>query len=734
MNNIILKNFPNVCRGCLKDLPFDKLISLDCVPIECDGFSVAECYAEFEPEIQRDSNDMLPSEVCYDCLHELKYFLSYRKRQKFLAKLIAAMAQLRQGNSTLLVDLFYDEMEYMQQVFQELNLCDGELLLDDLVCNKVEVVSEEISSEEENDDADVSEEIVPRIDVIEIAANAKAGRPKRTIKVPKRISEAFYERKNEKRKEENNAADVSVVVQQTEAVETVASAEIGRPKRTIKVPMRIAEAFRERKNRKRGEANDTADVSIAVQRTEAVEMVASAEADCSKKAAKVPKLRHEARQIEKQEQVTDVADDSVTVQRTEVFETEGNTKVCRSKRMTKVPKRIAEGFHERHKSKRSRDRPKKSDQSRIINQQHEKQEQIVEKDKINYNNLFSKVANSEPEGNDELSETDPLTDQATGFWNKPNYICKVENCQAGSFATRAEMVLHKKDQHCGNICEICGESFTAPSGLKNHKKRHVGRSYSCSYCDIILYTKTELNAHIQRRHVKSKEKSCFICGVHFADNRLLARHMEIHTNEKCFKCNLCGITLKCSNHRARHIAEVHLNIRYTCEHCQQSYGRKDKLRNHLEKTHGIQSYFVCDICLVSFETQSRLDVHRNRHNNPKQLECAICLLAFKNLENLNEHLCISYRDNYICCDRDWKNHQQYNKHQMYVHDVRTNVRVRPDPNKLMGEIRGQRKQQIRCPKCEKPFGSRIKKKLHEKTCTDSSPLSLKPVLVNISLK
>lgn len=49
-----------------------------------------------------------------------------------------------------------------------------------------------------------------------------------------------------------------------------------------------------------------------------------------------------------------------------------------------------------------------------------------------------------------------------------------------------------------------------------------------------------------------------------------------------------------------------------------------------------------------------------------------------------------YRDNYICCNRDFKYHFYYNKHMFLAHGLKTNVRVKPEQGLLLGQIRALR--------------------------------------------
>ncbi|XP_058123455.1 uncharacterized protein LOC131294599 [Anopheles ziemanni] len=98
--------------------------------------------------------------------------------------------------------------------------------------------------------------------------------------------------------------------------------------------------------------------------------------------------------------------------------------------------------------------------------------------------------------------------------------------------------------------------------------------------------------------------------------------------------------------------------------------------------------------------------HKTHHSNPKELQCGICLGANLTQKEFDDHLCITYRENYICCNRDFKYQSFYNKHMLLAHGEHTNVRVKPTDGLLIGQFRAMRRQEIRCPNCAQEFPTR----------------------------
>uniref|UniRef100_A0A182Y2S5 C2H2-type domain-containing protein n=1 Tax=Anopheles stephensi TaxID=30069 RepID=A0A182Y2S5_ANOST len=298
---------------------------------------------------------------------------------------------------------------------------------------------------------------------------------------------------------------------------------------------------------------------------------------------------------------------------------------------------------------------------------------------------------------------------------RSSHICK--RCNR-AFGTRRDLMQHKRSTHRDHMCDTCGLAFDTKFVLENHRKRHeTVRQYRCEYCPLEYYTKAEKLLHVRRLHLNAFEVSCPECALVFRTKQTLAQHMKTHTNQRTHTCNTCGFSFKSHTHLNRHTKELHQGVQYRCEHCDMSYRRKDKLRMHVEKMHNqIQTYFVCDICLQSYDTDEKLQEHKAHHQTPKELQCGVCLGAYVTQHEYQTHLCITYRENYVCCNRDFKYHYFYNKHAFLVHGVQSNVRVKPVDGLLLGQYRAKRKQAERCPKCEREFGTRQQKKLHMETC------------------
>lgn len=296
------------------------------------------------------------------------------------------------------------------------------------------------------------------------------------------------------------------------------------------------------------------------------------------------------------------------------------------------------------------------------------------------------------------------------------YRCKEEGCTE-SFDTIKLYRSHLNVVHKDFVCEICGFKSSTKSHLRVHRERHLDcKNFRCPYCNVNKNTRSDLRTHIKHSHEAIGNYPCDVCGLEFKRKTIRDDHLLTHSNVYNFPCGLCDKKFKNRAALKKHKKCVHERIKLQCDYCSRAYNTPYKLNDHIESVHGVQKRFPCDICVHNFESLEKLDDHKQRHVNPQELQCGICLGVFTLKALMTDHLCITYRDDYVCCERDFRYHYPYNKHMLTKHGVKINARVKPIPGLLVGRMRAQRKRVESCPKCERIFATRTLKKQHLETC------------------
>ncbi|EDS36250.1 zinc finger protein 197 [Culex quinquefasciatus] len=295
--------------------------------------------------------------------------------------------------------------------------------------------------------------------------------------------------------------------------------------------------------------------------------------------------------------------------------------------------------------------------------------------------------------------------------------CPCRDCSE-TFPNPKALNKHRAQSHKKHVCDVCGFRTTGKNSLLVHMERHkASGQYQCEFCQKSFNVEQDRFLHIKRMHEKQVTLwKCDTCGLEFKRKSTLEFHELVHQNVFAHLCMQCGSKFKTTMALKRHIFKVHGEKTRACPHCDRKYHEKYALTDHIESSHGIQMRFFCDVCVEWFDSQEKLAIHVVRHSSPKELECGTCLVVFSSQELLSDHLCISYRDDYVCCDEDFRFYKFYNNHMFIKHGTRTNVRVRMKPGQLFGAMRIRRKKVIKCPKCQANFASYAKKFEHMKNC------------------
>ena len=110
-------------------------------------------------------------------------------------------------------------------------------------------------------------------------------------------------------------------------------------------------------------------------------------------------------------------------------------------------------------------------------------------------------------------------------------------------------------------CDVCLKLFTNKSKLESHYRTHTGeKPFVCRICDKRFSQKSNLVTH-QGTHSEIKPFKCSICpeGRYFKTKNCLTRHMLFHYEPK-FSCSFCDHKSYTKSDLNMHVKRIHIKL------------------------------------------------------------------------------------------------------------------------------------------------------------------------------
>jgi KRAB domain-containing zinc finger protein len=155
----------------------------------------------------------------------------------------------------------------------------------------------------------------------------------------------------------------------------------------------------------------------------------------------------------------------------------------------------------------------------------------------------------------------------------------------------------------------------------SHKSRRKMDKFVCSQCGKQLATKSGLSRH-EHSHNNSHLLRCSPCQKTFSNLGHYKGHMNSHHASRPYSCKRCHARYTYKSSLFRHEVQCKdpaegsqsLTIKpriFKCDQCQQTFTRKDGLRDHINGKHRMIARYNCQKCGAFFQWRSSYKKHKD---------------------------------------------------------------------------------------------------------------------------
>ncbi|XP_053690981.1 zinc finger protein 184-like [Sabethes cyaneus] len=203
---------------------------------------------------------------------------------------------------------------------------------------------------------------------------------------------------------------------------------------------------------------------------------------------------------------------------------------------------------------------------------------------------------------------------------------------------------HEKYRITDNVirpyeCDVCFQRFLTQKHLDQHKARpYKKREYVCTSCGNAFFASSTLKKHEEICAANERNYGCDECGKRFTQIGSLRNHLKLHNSEKTHSCPICGKTFLKKFEVPIHMVTHTEEQPFPCDQCPARFKRKQALRNH-QRHHSNPTPYKCDLCDEWFNNFSARKFHRQKvHEGIEPFKCDQCGASYGRKNRLDQHV------------------------------------------------------------------------------------------------
>lgn len=188
------------------------------------------------------------------------------------------------------------------------------------------------------------------------------------------------------------------------------------------------------------------------------------------------------------------------------------------------------------------------------------------------------------------------------------------------------------------ICLLCEAHFRTFRQLSSHVLKVHGPVLICPICSEAFTDIPAFQTHVQNDHSDVPAAyTCAVCRSSISSLDDYCAHMETHQAE-------VGVIVekeKLGKYEFRSSVEEENNT--YCTVCEKNLKSPSELKSHIQRLHGKQSSFQCQVCFLRYQSNGSLLDHMETHSTGA-INCPLCFRQFARFTHLRSHCDVVHGD------------------------------------------------------------------------------------------
>ena len=172
---------------------------------------------------------------------------------------------------------------------------------------------------------------------------------------------------------------------------------------------------------------------------------------------------------------------------------------------------------------------------------------------------------------------------------------------------------------------------------ENTEKQDRSTEHNTIDCDKIEMTNRTFEPPINYSETEGDDDVL----IHERLKRKRFSERKDYKKDNLFYCDQCNFHSRGKSEVNRHVASIHMGVRYSCNQCEYSATQNTNLQRHVKTKHE-KAQYQCDQCEYKNGRMDNLVVHRESVHENIRYPCNLCSHKATQKQSLRVHLRVKH--------------------------------------------------------------------------------------------